>query len=220
LAYFSSIHQKAEQTIQNTEVKSLCDKFSNSWNTVKEDAKDICNDVTLEETEEVSHEAAEVSCTDMPNTFTEDLLSIFNDLKDRLSHDTSGQLQAGIQKFCSRYKQMCEQRFSTNRIASAFNRFGWVFAAGNATSFQGGMLCRGRRIAVQATAAGRRRKTLSRGKSKAPTGRPLKSEIQIRQSTAKGQSRYFIPPRNMKPPKRLHSLTTNVSTCQQNAGKW
>ena len=99
-------------------------------------------------------------------------------------------------------------------------RFGWVFAAGNATSFQGGMLCRGRRIAVQATAAGRRRKTLSRGKSKAPTGRPLKSEIQIRRSTAKDQSCYFILPRNMKPPKRLHSLTTNVSLCQQNAWKW
>lgn len=81
---------------------------------MKEDAKDIYNDLTPEETEEVSLEVAEVSCTDMLNTIEEDLSSIFNDLKDRVSHDTSGQLQAGIQKFCNRYKQMCEQRFSTN----------------------------------------------------------------------------------------------------------
>lgn len=73
---------------------------------------------------------------------------------------------------------------------------------------------------MQATAAGRRRKTLSKGKSKAPTGRPLKSEVQIKQTTGEDQSRYFISPRNMKPPKRVHSLTTNVSLCQQNAGKW
>lgn len=124
------------------------------------------------ETEEVPFEATEVSCTDMPNTFEEDLSSIFNDFKDRVSCDTSEQLQAGIQKFCSCHEQMCDKRFSTNRIASTFNRFGWVFA-GNTTNLQGGILCRGG-IAVQATAAGRCCKTLSRGKSKAPAGRPLK----------------------------------------------
>ena len=98
-------------------------------------------------------------------------------LKQHLGRDTSEQLKQGVRKFCERYKMMTAQNFSDNRIASALNRFGWVFG-GTVTSVQGGLLRRGRRIAVQATAAGRRRKTLSRGKSKAPSGRPLKKEAQ------------------------------------------
>ena len=218
LACYASIHQKADEATRNAEESCLSDKFINAWKIVKEDAKDACNDEPNEEAQ-VLLETAEVPCADMPNALEVDLSSIFRDLRERVSHDTSGQLQAGLQKFCNRYKQMCEQTFSNNRIASAFNKFGWVFG-GNATSFQGGVLRRGRRIAVQATAAGRRRKTLSRGKSKAPSGRPLKSELQIKRTESKEQNRYFIPPRNMKPPKRLHSLSTNVSLCQQNAGKW
>ena len=216
LAYYSSIHQKAvEAAMENTgdESVSVSDRFVNAWNTVKEDAIHTGEKRLQEET--VLHEEAEVSC----NTVEEGLSSVFNDLKDRISQDKSGQLQTGIQKFCNRYKSMCEQTFSTNRIASAFNKFGWVFG-GTSSSFQGGMLRRGRRITVQATAAGRRRKTLSRGKGKAPSGRPLKSELQIKRTTSDDQQRYFIRPRNMKPSKRLHSLITNVSMCQQNAGKW
>jgi len=97
-----------------------------------------------------------------------------------------------------------------------YNKFGWAFG-GMSSSFQGGMLRQGRKIAVQATATGRWHKTSSRGKSKAPSGRPLKSELQIKQTISVDQQCYFMPP---KPPKWLHSLTTNVSLCQQNAGKW
>ena len=136
-----------------------------------------------------------------------------------MARDTSEQLKQGIRKFCQRYKTMTRQNFSDNRIASALNRFGWVFG-GTVTSVQGGLLRRGRRIPVQATAAGRRRKTLSRGKSKVPSGRPVKKEVQITRTNGDDLSRYHIPPRNLKPRKRLHSLSENVTLCQQNAGKW
>ena len=114
---------------------------------------------------------------------------------------------------------MAQQKFSDNRIASALNRFGWVFG-GTVTSVQGGLLRRGRRIAVQGTASGRRRKTLSRGKSKAPSGRPVKKETQTARTNGDDLSRYHIPPRNLKPAKRLHSLLGNIAPSQQNAGKW
>ena len=114
---------------------------------------------------------------------------------------------------------MSVQKFSNNRIASAFNRFGWVFG-GNITSIQGGILRRGRRIVVQASAAGRRRKTLSRGKAKVTPGRPIKNENSTRRTQGNDNSKYFIPPRNLKPAKRLHSLTANIALSQQNAGKW
>jgi len=149
----------------------------------------------------------------------EEITSVLMDLKQRLERDTSEQLKQGVRKFCERYKEMTKQNFSDNRIASALNRFGWVFG-GTVTSIQGGLLRRGRRIAVQATAAGRRRKTLSRGKSKAPPGRPLKKEVQTIRTSGDDLSRYRIPPRNLKPPKRLHSLSRNITLCQQNAGKW
>jgi len=78
----------------------------NAWNTVKEDAKDTCNDVTHtaeqgSQEEAVLHEEAEVSPADTSNTIEEDLSSVFNDLKDCISQDTIGQLQAGLQKFYS-----------------------------------------------------------------------------------------------------------------------
>ena len=109
-------------------------------------------------------------------------------------------------------------KFSNNRIASALNHFGWVFG-GNITNVQGGILRRGRRIAVQATAAGRR-KTLSRGKAKVTAGRPVKNEAGTRRTQGDENISCHIPPRNLKSPKRLHSLTANVALSQQNAGKW
>ena len=65
MACYASIHQKADEAISNVEGSCLSDKFMNAWKTVKEDAKDVCNDELHDETE-VSLEAAEVSCADMP----------------------------------------------------------------------------------------------------------------------------------------------------------
>ena len=54
-------------------------------------------------------------------------------------------------------------RFHNARLASALHRFGWVFG-GTIKSTQGGHLRRGRRIPVNALSAGRRRKSVSKGK--------------------------------------------------------
>lgn len=160
------------------------------------------------------------SSIDEKDTLDEEITAVFEDMKKRLANDTSGQFKLGVKKFCQRYKMMSQQKFSDNRIASSFNKFGWVFG-GSVTSVQGGLLRQGRRIAVQATAAGRRRKTLTRGKAKAPPGRPVKKEANIARTKSElPVSRYHIPPRNQKPPKRLHSLSKNVELSQQNAGKW
>ena len=83
------------------------------------------------------------------------------------------------------------------------------------------MLRHGRRISVQATAAGRRRKTLSHGKQRRThLGRPVKLETSTQRTTGGAVSHYSIPTRNLKLPKRLHSLSKNVQLGQQNAGKW
>ena len=183
---------------------------------VREGARDDSERVeACEDTEEATQDSTALE----KRMLDEEITSVMMDLKQRLERDTSDQLKLGVRKFCERYKMMTKQNFSDNRIASALNRFGWVFG-GTVTGVQGGLLRRGRRIAVQATAAGRRRKTLSRGKSKAPPGRPVKKEVQTIRTSGDDLSRYHIPPRNLKPPKRLHSLSKNITLCQQNAGKW
>ena len=103
-------------------------------------------------------------------------------------------------------------------MASAFHKFGWVF--GGTVTRQAGALRHGRRIPVQATAAGRRRKILSRGKAKAQAGRPVKYKGLVKRTKSKALSRYHLPIRNVKPPKHQHSLSGNIQLCQQNAGKW
>ena len=132
---------------------------------VKEDAKDQ-DDKDVTTTPQPAKDSSNVIA------ISHNLITIMKDLQQRLEKDTSGQ---GVEKFFQRYQQMTMLKFSNNRIASALNRFGWVFG-GSITNVQGGILRRGRRIAVQATAAGRRRKTLSRGKAKVTAGRPVKNE--------------------------------------------
>lgn len=188
------------------------DFSSNAWKVVRQGAQDDNEGIgACDQTEAIQ----------VPTSPNNELLNEETDsvMIDCLERDTSEQLKQGVRKFCERYKMMTVQNFSDNRIASALNRFGWVFG-GTVTSVQGGLLRRGRRIAVQATAAGRRLKTLSRGKSKAPSGRPLKKEAQTIRTKGDDLSRYHIPLRNLKPPKRSHSLSRNVTLRQQNAGKW
>ena len=214
IGYYASIHQKAE-TKNNmdditTESNDFTDFSSNAWKVITEDAQDQDDNEVM---------TTIVKSTPDATAVTSDLTIIIEDLKQSLEQDTSGQLKQGVQKFCQRYQQMSVQKFSNNRIASAFNRFGWVFG-GNITSIQGGILRRGRRIAVQASAAGRRRKTLSRGKAKVTPGRPVKNENSTRQTQGNDNAKYIIPTRNLKPAKRLHSLTANIALSQQNAGKW
>ncbi len=219
LSYYSSIHQKNEDLHvgksqsphKPSSYKCDVDFSSNAWNLVREGARDETE--AVEEFPQGHHSSSE------PSSLDEDLTFIFNDMKGRLAKDTSGQMKAAIEKFSERYKAMSIQKFSHSRLASALHRYGWVFG-GTVSSKQGGMLRRGRRINVQATAAGRRRKTLSRGKAKAPPGRPAAAESETIRTNGSTLSRYHLPSRNTKPPKRQHSLTANISLSQQNAGKW
>ena len=149
IGYYASIHQKAE-TKNNmdditTESNDFTDFSSNAWKVITEDAQDQDDNEVM---------TTIVKSTPDATAVTSDLTIIIEDLKQRPEQDTSGQLKQGVQKFCQRYQQMSVQKFSNNRIASAFNCFGWVFG-GNITSIQGGILRRGRRIAVQVSAAGR-----------------------------------------------------------------
>ena len=66
-----------------------------------------------------------------------------------------------------------------------------------------------RRISVQATAAGRRKGTKSRGKAKATPGKPPKSAGRLAFS-AECDSRYYIPTRRPRKGRRLHSLSYNI----------
>ena len=55
-------------------------------------------------------------------------------------------------------------------LNSALNRFGWVFG-GSVSAQKFGRLRHGRRITVQATGAGRRRRGMKRGKMQIAEGR-------------------------------------------------
>ena len=136
---------------------------------------------------------------------------VAEDLKQRLREKPlNEQLLSGAQKFVERYKCHSSHR-SNAMLASALHRFGWVFG-GSLSSQKFGILRHGKRITVQATAAGRRRKGVKRGKAPLVTGRPTTSQ-------AVG-NKYSMQVRNASKGKRLHSLSFNVSKSQQNAGKW
>ena len=60
-------------------------------------------------------------------------------------------------------------------LASSLHKFGWVFG-GSVTSQKFGKLCHGKRITIQATAAGRRRKGVKKGKAPVVSGRPAGSQ--------------------------------------------
>ena len=72
-----------------------------------------------------------------------------DDLKEKLKEHNE-QLLFGIEKFTSRYQSF---KSSIPLLTSSLDRFGWTFG-GSVTSRKGGHLRHGRRISVQATAAG------------------------------------------------------------------
>ena len=89
-----------------------------------------------------------------------------DDLKNKLINESDDlQLISGISKFVERYLNLSGSKRSQARLASALHMFG--SSAGAAHSTRSTPLLRhGKRIPVQATAAGRRRKGITRGKGK------------------------------------------------------
>ena len=93
-------------------------------------------------------------------------------------------------------------------LTSSLYRFEWTFG-GSVTSRKGGHLRHGRRISLQATAAGRRKGTKSRRKARVTPGAPVKSARGKTSEIYDTDSRYYIPTRR-PPPKgqRPHSHAT------------
>ena len=132
--------------------------------------------------------------------------TIAESIKKRLQADDT--FKQSISKFASTFETLSAK--PTNAyLTSAFHRFGWCFG-GTIRRQQGGIIRRGRRIPVQATSAGRRRKT-GRGKGKVSAGRtPLLA-----------RDTNFLPVKRVNNSvKRPHSLNTNCQKGQQNGGKW
>ena len=140
--------------------------------------------------------------------------SIAEDLKQKLQEDND-QLVFGAEKFISRYNKL---KHSLPLLTSALHRFGWTYG-GSITSRKGGNLRHGRRIAVQATAGGKRRKGLSRGKARATPGKPLKGQSPAKKPLA-DDSQYFLPARREPKAKRKHLLKLSIEKGHQIAGKW
>ena len=82
--------------------------------------------------------------------------SVAEDLKRLREHPPDEQLFSGTNKFIDRYNRYSSYK-SNAMLASALHKFGWVFG-GSVTSQKFGKLRHGKRITIQATAAGRRRK--------------------------------------------------------------
>ena len=128
---------------------------------------------------------------------------VAEDLKRRLLQSPpDDQLSTGAKTFVQRYLALSSHQGNA-MLASALHRFGWVFG-GAISSNAFGSIRYGKRITVQATAAGSRRRGQRRGKAKMAQGRPI-HDMKVRKEP-KG--------------KRLHNLGHNISRGQQNAGKW
>ena len=132
--------------------------------------------------------------------------SVAENLKQRLREQPlDRQLLFSSQKFVRRY----QAHKSNPLLASALHRFGWVFGC-SITSKRFGNLQHGKRITVQATAAGRRRKGAKKGKGPIIPGRPA----------GNGTDKHSMSVRNEPKGKCIHSLAKNITKGTQNAGKW
>ena len=73
-----------------------------------------------------------------------------------------------------------------------------------------GKLHHGKRITIQATAAGRRRKGVKKGKAPVVSGRPAVSQ------SVNIADKHCMPVRNEPKGKRLHNLSANIANEQLN----
>ena len=157
LSFYAGIHDHIEDIIKN-EHNDQClhpDFSSPAWDLIRAGSKDVSDSGSATSSSTLQPQSA-------PNIgkMCAAIDSIAEDLKQKLQEDNE-QLVFGSEKFISRYNRL---KHSLPLLTSALHRFGWTYG-GSVTSRKGGNLRHGRRIAVQATAAGRR-KDLSRVKAK------------------------------------------------------
>ena len=219
IAFYASVSQFHDETekanVPGDREKNMDgppDFSASCWVKIQEDAKD-----TEDEQHEVDESFSEPEPEDDldPIHLSEELDSVFKDLKMRLEEQDS-QLRSGVRKFINRYKKM-KKSYSTALLASSFHCFGSL-NGGTVTNIQGGGIRRGRRIPVQATASGRRKRNL-KGKAPASSGRPMKS-VAGKENKSIVPSRYELPLRREAKGKRCHNLALSLKRGTQNAGKW
>ena len=218
LAFYSSLHQQEnEKSVSNTTTTpNTTDEpdFTRScW--------DLIHGGTLDDDDDddtVTHSTQPLLDQERKITLESQIESLSQSLKFGLESNDP-HLITGIEKFLKRYTEL-SQLPSSGRLASAMHNFSSKERDGVALApLKCGLLRRGKRIGVQATATVRR-KYGTRGKAPAQPGRPCKQTLAIRRSTT--ESRYIMPvrARNQVQKKRLHSLAHNIRLGQQNAGKW
>ena len=83
---------------------------------------------------------------------------------------------------------------------------------------KGESLRHGKRISVRATAAERRKGSMSRAKARVIPGKPVK--LARNDEKIDASSRYHLPIRRPLKGRLPHSLKANIDKGSQNAGKW
>lgn len=202
-SFYSSLHQQFLQAnLTESEETSVCYKDAIPLHVTDHlsDLANYDNDNANETTTKTQDLDVEAMCAQIEE--------VADDLKERLRQQISNeQFTEGTKKFIQRYQAL--SRRSNAALASALHRFGWVFG-GKIFSQKLGHLRHGKRITIQATSAGRRRKGCKRGKAVATSGRPAGKYV----------DKHAMPVRKEPKGKREHKLSMNISKGQQNAGKW
>ena len=191
LAFYYSLHQQEnEKSVSNTTTTPNTtdepDFTRNCWDLIRGGALDYDDD-----DDTVTHSTQPLLDQERKITLESQIESLSQSLKFGLESNDP-HLITGIEKFLKRYTEL-SQLPSSGRLASAMHNFSSKERDGVALApLKCGLLRRGKRIGVQATATGRR-KYGTRGKAPAQPGRPCKQTLAIRRSTT--ESRYILPVR-------------------------
>ena len=213
LSFYAAVSQALDEKISSDNKKPLLDTEESALIPIA-----TAEDKTFVFSEEIQVAEADVEdCSVTQNSETLSQLKIVMEdmIQHLLQNDQDIHMVSGIEKFVKRYQNM-RTSSTTAKLASALHQFAW--SPEKKLSIQPGLLRRGYRIPVQATAAGRRRRGTSRGKGAVTPGRPLKSSSA--DTKENDINRYNMPTRREPKGKRPHNFSANVSKGLQNGGKW
>ncbi len=199
-AFYASIHQKTlhqqyqhESTVESTHEESHPQLDGTEWDLIRAGA--------IESETETDKKSPEDNLGDQDGKYLdlcERIDEMATALKDMVNCRDE-QFTGGVSKLLTRFDKLSTPQ-SRPKLASAFHQFGWELSS--TTASRAGQLRHGKQIAVQATAADRRRKGVTRGKHKQICGPPVKG---LAENTAPGSgtgrqflssTRYLMPVRN------------------------
>ena len=208
VSFYASLYQRAleeKYTLVKKDVStstSQPDFTGTEWDLIRSGAQDdptVCN-VSMETYTDYEY------MSKMIESMAEDMK------KNMLRNDP--QLSSGIDKFILRYFNLSSRK-SYALLASALHGFGKQSTGVVHTTNH---LRHGPRIPIQATAAGRRKRGVSRGKAKIPAGRPIRAQTGSKSKAV--ITRYFLPTRKEPKGKYPHNLSLSTIKGTQNAEKW